>query len=200
MQIGQVVCRLMRPSSRASLLDAAADLARREGIGAVTFESLARESGLSRGGILYHFRSKDALLAAMIEQMVAGWEQRLHAALGKPLEQSAPAERLRAYLATATHPAVRADLALFLDPTVAFDGPPPWQRVIERWTPTIEEAQTSSEMLDLYVARLAADGLWMAASLSDAPIPPRLFDALIERIRTTLVDGANDPTAPRPRR
>jgi hypothetical protein len=38
-------------------------------------------------------------------------------------------------------------------------------------------------------------GSTAAAPLSDAPIPRRLFDALVERITTALVDGIDDGKA-----
>ena len=57
-----------RPSNRRSVLDAATRVALREGPGAVTIDAVVTEAGMSRGGVLYHFPSKDALLQALVDQ------------------------------------------------------------------------------------------------------------------------------------
>ncbi len=57
--------------ARDRLLDAAAALAVRRGAKDLTLDAVAEAAGVSKGGLLYHFPSKDALLTAMIEQMVS---------------------------------------------------------------------------------------------------------------------------------
>lgn len=54
-------------SNRARILDSAVQVALRDGILAMTLEAVAKEAGVSKGGLLYHFRSKDELLAGMLE-------------------------------------------------------------------------------------------------------------------------------------
>ena len=46
-----------RPSARARLLDAAVAVVRRDGAQALTLDAVAAEAGVSKGGLLYHFRS-----------------------------------------------------------------------------------------------------------------------------------------------
>ena len=53
-------------SSRAKILDAAVQVALRDGILAMTLDAVAKEAGVSKGGLIYHFRSKDDLIAAML--------------------------------------------------------------------------------------------------------------------------------------
>ena len=43
------------------------------GAGHLTFEMLAEESGVTRGGITYHFPTKEDLLKALIEADIADW-------------------------------------------------------------------------------------------------------------------------------
>jgi AcrR family transcriptional regulator len=59
-----------RPSSREAILDAAEEIVMESGAGHLTFESLAERTGISRGGLLYNFPSKDALLQAMVQRHV----------------------------------------------------------------------------------------------------------------------------------
>ncbi|MGH3356353.1 MAG: TetR/AcrR family transcriptional regulator, partial [Nocardioidaceae bacterium] len=60
--------RLGRPSNRPQVLAAATKVALRDGPGAVTIDAVVSEAGMSRGGVLYHFPSKDALLQALVDQ------------------------------------------------------------------------------------------------------------------------------------
>jgi AcrR family transcriptional regulator len=53
-------------SSREKILDAAVQVAIRDGILAMTLDAVAKEAGVSKGGLIYHFRSKDELIAAML--------------------------------------------------------------------------------------------------------------------------------------
>jgi AcrR family transcriptional regulator len=55
------------PSSRGKILDAAVQVAIRDGVLAMTLEAVAKEAGVSKGGLIYHFRTKDDLIAAMLE-------------------------------------------------------------------------------------------------------------------------------------
>lgn len=59
----------LTPQARADqILEQAADLIQREGLGAVTMERLARDSGISKGLVYNYFPSRDALLAALLQR------------------------------------------------------------------------------------------------------------------------------------
>lgn len=59
------------PETRDLILDAAQRIAAERGAGHVTLDAVARTSGLSKGGVLYHFPNKDALINGMLERMLA---------------------------------------------------------------------------------------------------------------------------------
>lgn len=50
------------------ILDAAERLIRRSGTRTLTIDAVAAEAGLSKGGVLHHFASKDALICALSER------------------------------------------------------------------------------------------------------------------------------------
>ena len=56
---------------REALLRAAYAVAARDGLAAVTGRAVAAEAGVSSGLVFFHFRSKDALLAALLEWLLA---------------------------------------------------------------------------------------------------------------------------------
>lgn len=53
------------------ILDAAENLIIARGVAALTLEAAAREAGVSKGGLLYHFASKEALLEALLRRLSA---------------------------------------------------------------------------------------------------------------------------------
>ena len=59
------------PDVRNRILDAAERIVQQKGVAGLTLEAAARSAGVSKGGLLYHFASKEALLAAMLERLAA---------------------------------------------------------------------------------------------------------------------------------
>lgn len=57
------------PRARESVLDAFEQLLVDEGERAATMDATARTAGVSKGGLLYHFASKDALEQALLERL-----------------------------------------------------------------------------------------------------------------------------------
>lgn len=85
-------------NSRDEILDAAERVAAQEGFARLTLDAVARESGLSKGGVLYNFPGKDALLRGMVDRMVETFRPAIEAeraALG-----SVPNATLRAIVST----------------------------------------------------------------------------------------------------
>lgn len=55
--------------ARTRILDAAETLVRAHGVARLTLDAAAREAGISKGGLLYHFASKEALLAGLLNRL-----------------------------------------------------------------------------------------------------------------------------------
>src|SRR5262245_31273340 len=58
---------------RDRLLDAAEAVVVRQGIGNLTLEAVAAEAGMSKGGLLHHFPSKDRLIEGMVVRCAENW-------------------------------------------------------------------------------------------------------------------------------
>jgi AcrR family transcriptional regulator len=56
------------PRARSEILDAAERIVKERGAANLTYEELVQQSGVSRGGITYHFATKEDLLRALIER------------------------------------------------------------------------------------------------------------------------------------
>lgn len=68
-------------NSREALIDAAETVVLRDGGGTLTLDLVAAEAGVSKGGLLYHFPSKDSLIEAMIERLIRTFAGSLELAL-----------------------------------------------------------------------------------------------------------------------
>lgn len=60
----------MKKSSRVTILEAAAAVCAEVGVRGLTLQAVADRAGMSKGGLLYNFPSKDALLHGMVDQYV----------------------------------------------------------------------------------------------------------------------------------
>src|SRR5215471_19314275 len=67
-------------TTRQQIIHAAFALIRRKGVARLTIEAVAQEAGLSKGGVLYHFRSKEALIQAMVASLVERFDSDIEAA------------------------------------------------------------------------------------------------------------------------
>ncbi len=86
----------MRTSKRERIITGALELAHRDGFDALTFDALAEHVGLTRGGIIYHFRTKTDLLEGIAAAFQERWRAEALEALGKPLGEASRAERIEA--------------------------------------------------------------------------------------------------------
>lgn len=68
-----------RPNARERILAAAAELAREEGPANLALDAVAQRAGVSKGGLLYHFPSKDGLLQALVAAHLQAFESELEA-------------------------------------------------------------------------------------------------------------------------
>lgn len=83
-----------RVSCRDALLDAAESIVVEEGSARLTLDAVADRAHVSKGGLLYHFPSKDALLEGMLGRLIAQiHERRMVAYAGTP---DGPAKDLQA--------------------------------------------------------------------------------------------------------
>jgi len=61
-------------STREQIIDAALSVVRAQGVAALTLDEAARLAGISKGGVLYHFKSKEALIQAMVARLAGQCE------------------------------------------------------------------------------------------------------------------------------
>lgn len=183
----------MRTSKRSQILEAATRVVQREGVKSVTFDSVAAEAGLTKGGLLYHFASRDDLVLAIHQHLADRWEADLVAAAGKSAAEASRDERLAAYAQVAIQSATRAELLLMLEGSTDAAHSAVWEAVTERWAPPPASAGDAPAALDRFIVRLAADGLWLYDSLTSQQLTSEMRRAVAERIADALTqDGGTE--------
>lgn len=82
-----------RQSKKNHILDAAARTVERDGAAHLTIDAVALESGVSKGGVLYHFPSKRALLDGMLNRLIESVRDRADKHEARMTGESGPAVR-----------------------------------------------------------------------------------------------------------
>ncbi|MBK1663502.1 TetR family transcriptional regulator [Rhodospirillum rubrum] len=59
-----------RSTTREKIVDAAMEIVRTQGAARLTLDEAARVAGVSKGGVLYHFKCKDDLIRAMVSRLI----------------------------------------------------------------------------------------------------------------------------------
>lgn len=65
-------------SGKSELLENAAKIIYEEGIQKLTMDYLAKKSGITKGGVLYHFESKGNLLLEMNKMVIEKFEEKMN--------------------------------------------------------------------------------------------------------------------------
>ena len=176
--------------TREKLVQAAAQLVISKGITRVTLEQVALEAGVSKGGLLHHFPTKQALLNGLIEQVGQVFKARLekYMALETPLQ---PGRLARAY--------IRASFEYETDELQLTNA---IAKVVSEFPELLQELQTDFAQLDqemqqdglpaarALVIRLACDGLWFSELIGVA--------SLQEPLRTQMLEELLEMTRPEP--
>lgn len=161
----------MARKTKQEILDGALNLLRVEGGGSITLDATAREAGLTKPGLMYHFPTKEALMLAVVDHVAERWERLLLGRLGRPLETASPHQRIRAYVEVSLDTRFdRADFAICSDAHYRAALTATWVRRIEPWI-TLPESLPDAVRGRLTAARLLADGYWTAAATDVLPVP-----------------------------
>lgn len=161
-----------RADTKNKLLNAAGAVVRRDGPQALTLDAVAAEAGVSKGGLLYHYGTKQELIEALVARWLSEFQRDIDAA---------DPHFTRGYVRASDPAGEIADelgllAALVADPGVL-------RTVRERyaiWQDRVE--REGSDPVDATVARLAADGLWLAELLGMAPPRGRLREQVLARL------------------
>jgi AcrR family transcriptional regulator len=177
-----------RPSSREAMLDAAQDVVLQEGAGRLTLDAVAKRAGVSKGGVMYNFPTKEALLKAMVERVVEHNRQ-AHASVTASLPEQ-PGRSLQAYVMNSVR-------ALDLDDQVsgallaALNGDRTLMApVAEYFTGRFRLLAEDVPFEQAALVYLATEGLWAQELLQVSPFSPRQRAQLVRMLLRMAEPGA----------
>lgn len=181
---------MARPSCKDLLLDAAEAVVLEGGAGRLTLDAVAEKCGVSKGGLLYHFPTKDSLLEGMLNRLLehsAAWRQETTSKLPEEPSRETKGEILAmltkrerdqkvsaAMLAVvANQPQLMKSLCKFHDERLA------------------RQAEQGGNMERRILPLLAADGLFLLELLQLSPFSKDQRQKVVQEL-LRLVDEVRD--------
>lgn len=168
-------------SKRNQILDAAHRVVKELGTDALTLDAVAKSAGVSKGGLLYHFPNKEALIQGMIQHLLDEFNQAIETEAAKAPQSIG--RYTRAYI----HVTFRSDYplpalsegmlaAVALNPALL----EPLQAAFADW-----HSRLLADGIDPTTAamiRYAADGVWFAELIGFTPPTEPLRTQLYEKL------------------
>ncbi|SCM79132.1 HTH-type transcriptional regulator [uncultured Pleomorphomonas sp.] len=144
-----------------ALLDHAARLAVEQGLAAVTVQAVAEAAGVTKGGLLHHFPSKQALIDAVFADLLEALDRDLDARIAA--DPDPHGIFTRAYVESVFDMSPDADGAIWAALSISMLTDPKPRRLWSEWVKTRQERHRATDGTPALAAiRLAADGIWLA--------------------------------------
>ncbi|RSN09959.1 TetR/AcrR family transcriptional regulator [Streptomyces sp. WAC 05977] len=174
---------MAKPTAKERILDSYEEILIEQGPGGVTLEAVAAHAGVSKGGLLYHFGSKEALVEGLMERLATLSEADLEEA------RKAPEGVISWYLRTAItdvterkalHRTTMATIRIMLnEPRVA--------EVVQVYNQKLHDliGEHVDDPLAAELIILVGDGLYLRAALGREDASPLLdrIDEIKARIQ-----------------
>ena len=174
-----------RNSKRAEILKVACRLVRRHGASHLTLDAVAKEAGVSKGGLLYHFPTKESLIQAALDDFLDRFDSETDAEASR--NPSLDNRWAQAYLIK-TFEIDKEDLEMSFGILAAASNQPalldPMRERYVLW-----QSRMTAECRDpveATVARLAADGLFFCELFGFAPLDPELRSKVLAYLMTMV--------------
>lgn len=170
-----------RPAvSKEKVLQAAEKIVQRLGAGSLTYEELVKESGVSRGGITYHYPTKDLLLKALLERDMHQWEE-MEKSLRPRLKNEAAAELIGKMRAMTQSSEDHKRFVSGMLSAISFDQEL-LEPVREKYRERCSGSKTTTKEIDRMILELAAAGLFWQDVTRCQELDGELREKLISRL------------------
>lgn len=172
-----------KEQKRELILNTVSKLIREEGMEKLTLEAVATKAGISKGGLLYHFPSKDALILGMIEQLsdrfISDFRSRAEE------DPDSKGKWTRSYVDTSVQEEF-CDLYVGIS-AAHFTNPDMLQQLQESYVEVQEKMEHDEvDPVRSTMARLAIDGLWLADMFGLASPQGAFRQQIIEHIKASI--------------
>jgi AcrR family transcriptional regulator len=176
-------------STRDAILSAAARIVIQRGAARMTLDAVAKEAGVSKGGLLYHFPSKDALIEGMIDHMVTGLTERIRQAYDEDDFGTNQGRWLRA-LTKANFQSQDLQIGAGLTTAVLLN---PDLLEVNRQAYAARQTLIEQDGVDIVLAniiRFVGDGIWFSELLGLAPPEEPLKSQILEKLLSLTTGDA----------
>ncbi len=191
-----------------ALLDATESVVAQRGVSSLTLDAVARNAGISKGGLLHHFPTKECLIDALIDRTVGRWRQSLEEAI--EAEDPGPGRTARALVklcladvSTCARPCRNSSAAMLAVLMQPGDRRTRLHQFYEELTCAVRGEGLSSGLGDVVLA--CVDGLWLHWTTGLVPTGATDIDRLREclhqmlrRVRSETENGSEDSTVCHP--
>lgn len=173
-------------SLRERVLDAAENIVSRQGAGFLTLDAVAAGAKVSKGGMLYHFKSKEALLEGLLDRALSSYGDRV-ASLMEAMPGSASEKLGRAHIVDGlNNKQLESGLATTLIAAAAYSP-----QLLAPAREAITDGLKSIESLekDIPMARIfwfAVQGMNLLNIFGVSPLTTRQADSLRKRITAAI--------------
>jgi AcrR family transcriptional regulator len=173
-------------SRREDILEAASQVVRAQGVAHLTLEGVAQEAGVSKGGLLYHFSNKEALITGMLDLYLERFEAQVAQTMAE-LPEATRGRWLRAFIHVSFREGVE-DPSLAASVLAAMVGNPDLlQRLRSHYILWMERALAEGiPRKTVLLVMQATDGLWysdlLGMSLLDEEDRRQMMARLLQMI------------------
>ncbi len=176
-----------RASRKEEILLAASKIVSERGIFSLTLESAALEAGISKGGLLYHFPSKEALVKGMVEHLAQNYREKVAAKAAESPEEKG--KWIKSYVTVTFKEQYQNQgmhAGLLAAKAVNKELLNPIQELYHDWETEVET--DGIDPIKASIIQLAADGIWLSELLDTRHIDEEKKEAIYER----LIEWANE--------
>lgn len=156
--------------TRTLIFEACKRILEKKGSRGLTLDAVAEEAKLSKGGLLYHFATKETLVKELFENFIAVFDQQLERLCEQ--EGNVRGSWLRAYAKGSMEQALDPSISKFIVSLLASVDEFPWvhsfmQEKYVEWQAKVEALSIDPVVASL--VRLTIDGLWFSELYQYAP-------------------------------
>ncbi|MBO3065458.1 TetR/AcrR family transcriptional regulator [Staphylococcus shinii] len=180
-----------RVSKQIQLLQAAAAIVDEQGSEYLTLDAVAKRAGVSKGGLLYHFQNKFALIQGLVDHADELYRNNVNEYVEKDNNENG--KWVRAFIeATREH---RAENGSITSGMLAAQGINsnlllPLQDTYKEWQHNIEN--DGLDKVDATIIRLAVDGLWLSEIFGLDNLDESMREKVLDRLTEYTQSDKND--------
>lgn len=169
------------------ILKATLALAEKKGLGAITVQGVAELAGVTKGGLLHHYPSKQALIKGVFDALMAEMDHETDALIAK--DKVAYGCFTRAYVELCFDEECMGDNSAWPALCVSILVEPRLKKMWQSWMEKrLKQHKSTDSAIELEIVRMAADGVWFN-HVSDTPTSKqhnkRLKAALLQKTYKT---------------